>query len=256
MWGLHSAGSYKTITLITVVNTVCTKCRKSHLHHQKAFPHLTPSYCFTLTLTIRQTASIYRREANKLNWAKQTNKICNMSLMFCFSRSPPSAFYWRAGAQLINTNCSAAHNRQALSCKMAQEYDAFIHSGKKWGSCSFSGTHTHTHTWTHTHTQAVSDFKLVCCRWFCHVDDDNYLNVDTLLKLLSQYSHTQDVYLGRPSLERPIQATEQIGPGQAVSGLVEWAVDVISATVLLLAHLHECLLLIDWWMSSILTQSS
>ncbi|TMS23243.1 Beta-1,3-N-acetylglucosaminyltransferase lunatic fringe [Larimichthys crocea] len=47
--------------------------------------------------------------------------------------------------------------------------------------------------------------------WFCHVDDDNYLNVDSLLKLLSQYSHTQDVYIGRPSLERPIEATERLG---------------------------------------------
>lgn len=50
-----------------------------------------------------------------------------------------------------------------------------------------------------------------CYRWFCHVDDDNYLNVGALLRLLSQYSHTQDVYIGRPSLERPIEAAERIG---------------------------------------------
>lgn len=36
-----------------------------------------------------------------------------------------------SGAHLINTNCSAAHNRQALSCKMALEYDTFIKTGKK-----------------------------------------------------------------------------------------------------------------------------
>ncbi|KAG7269597.1 hypothetical protein CRUP_028649 [Coryphaenoides rupestris] len=58
----------------------------------------------------------------------------------------------------------------ALSCKMAVEYDKFIESGKKW---------------------------------FCHVDDDNYVNVRTLVKLLSQYPHTQDMYLGKPSLDRP-----------------------------------------------------
>ncbi|KAM9770860.1 beta-1,3-N-acetylglucosaminyltransferase lunatic fringe-like [Menidia menidia] len=83
----------------------------------------------------------------------------------------------KMGPQLINTNCSAAHSRQALSCKMALEYDAFMNSGKKW---------------------------------FCHVDDDNYLNVPPLLRLLSQFGHTQDVYLGRPSLERPIEATETL----------------------------------------------
>lgn len=32
---------------------------------------------------------------------------------------------------VINTNCSAAHSRQALSCKMAVEYDKFIESGRK-----------------------------------------------------------------------------------------------------------------------------
>ncbi|CAL8330703.1 unnamed protein product [Merluccius merluccius] len=84
----------------------------------------------------------------------------------------------RMGGHLINTNCSASHSRQALSCKMAQEYSVFLNSGKKW---------------------------------FCHVDDDNYVNVGSLVKLLSQFRHTQDVYLGRPSLERPIQATERLG---------------------------------------------
>ncbi|XP_069840032.1 beta-1,3-N-acetylglucosaminyltransferase lunatic fringe [Dendropsophus ebraccatus] len=78
---------------------------------------------------------------------------------------------------VISTNCSAAHSRQALSCKMAVEYDKFIESGKKW---------------------------------FCHVDDDNYVNIKTMIKLLSRYSHTNDIYIGKPSLDRPIQATERI----------------------------------------------
>uniref|UniRef100_A0A452DJH5 LFNG O-fucosylpeptide 3-beta-N-acetylglucosaminyltransferase n=1 Tax=Bos taurus TaxID=9913 RepID=A0A452DJH5_BOVIN len=47
-------------------------------------------------------------------------------------------------------------------------------------------------------------------RWFCHVDDDNYVNVRALLRLLGSYPHTQDVYLGKPSLDRPIQATERV----------------------------------------------
>ncbi|KAK6301048.1 hypothetical protein J4Q44_G00291460 [Coregonus suidteri] len=82
------------------------------------------------------------------------------------------------GSHMINTNCSAAHSRQALSCKMAVEYDTFISSGKKW---------------------------------FCHVDDDNYVNIRPLVKLLSHYSHTHDVYIGRPSLDRPLEATERFG---------------------------------------------
>uniref|UniRef100_A0A7M4FGG9 LFNG O-fucosylpeptide 3-beta-N-acetylglucosaminyltransferase n=1 Tax=Crocodylus porosus TaxID=8502 RepID=A0A7M4FGG9_CROPO len=92
--------------------------------------------------------------------------------LFCFS--PHSLL---AAGNVINTNCSAAHSRQALSCKMAVEYDKFIESGRKW---------------------------------FCHVDDDNYVNVQMLVKLLSSYPHTQDIYIGKPSLDRPIQATERI----------------------------------------------
>lgn len=49
------------------------------------------------------------------------------------------------------------------------------------------------------------------------MDDDNYVNVKTLLKLLSQYPHTQDLYIGKPSLDRPIEATERLGDNKMVS---------------------------------------
>ncbi|KAM4750934.1 beta-1,3-N-acetylglucosaminyltransferase lunatic fringe-like isoform 2-T2 [Anableps anableps] len=91
----------------------------------------------------------------------------NLLQTYVFTDGEDETLRKRIGNHLINTNCSASHTRQALSCKMALE-------------------------------------------WFCHVDDDNYLNVGSLLKLLSQYSHTQDVYIGRPSLERPIEAMETL----------------------------------------------
>ncbi|NXA56146.1 RFNG acetylglucosaminyltransferase, partial [Nothocercus julius] len=81
----------------------------------------------------------------------------------------------KAGDHMINTNCSAVHTRQALCCKMSVEYDKFLESGQKW---------------------------------FCHVDDDNYVNPRTLLRLLSAFSHSQDVYVGRPSLDHPIEAAD------------------------------------------------
>lgn len=48
------------------------------------------------------------------------------------------------------------------------------------------------------------------------MDDDNYVNVGTLLKFLSRYPHTQDVYVGKPSLDRPIEATERLGDNKMV----------------------------------------
>ncbi|XP_037830608.1 beta-1,3-N-acetylglucosaminyltransferase lunatic fringe isoform X2 [Kryptolebias marmoratus] len=107
----------------------------------------------------------------------------NTQQTYVFTDGEDEKLRKRMGAHLINTNCSAAHSRQALSCKMALEYDAFLNSGKKW---------------------------------FCHVDDDNYLNVGPLLELLSRYGHTQDVYIGRPSLERPIEATETLDTNEMV----------------------------------------
>ncbi|XP_066496726.1 beta-1,3-N-acetylglucosaminyltransferase lunatic fringe isoform X1 [Tiliqua scincoides] len=101
---------------------------------------------------------------------------CNKDVTFIFTDGEDKELKKRA-ANVINTNCSAAHSRQALSCKMAVEYDKFIESGRKW---------------------------------FCHVDDDNYVNVQMLVKLLSSYLHTQDIYIGKPSLDRPIQAMERI----------------------------------------------
>lgn len=36
------------------------------------------------------------------------------------------------------------------------------------------------------------------------------------MKFLSQYPHTQDMYLGKPSLDRPIEATERLGDNKMV----------------------------------------
>ncbi|XP_052359870.1 beta-1,3-N-acetylglucosaminyltransferase lunatic fringe-like [Oncorhynchus keta] len=102
----------------------------------------------------------------------------NMLQTYVFTDGEDDRLRKRMGSHMINTNCSAAHSRQALSCKMAVEYDTFISSGKKW---------------------------------FCHVDDDNYVNIRPLVKLLSHYSHAHDVYIGRPSLDRPLEATERFG---------------------------------------------
>ncbi|XP_068444874.1 beta-1,3-N-acetylglucosaminyltransferase lunatic fringe-like [Clinocottus analis] len=131
-----------------------------------------------LFIAVKTTGRFHRQRLELLldTWISR-----DMQQTFVFTDGEDEKLRKRMGAHLINTNCSAEHNRQALSCKMSVEYDTFIRSGRKW---------------------------------FCHVDDDNYVNVGSLLKLLSQYAHTRDVYIGRPSLERPIEATERLGAAQ------------------------------------------
>lgn len=82
---------------------------------------------------------------------------------------------------VINTNCSSLHNRKALCCKMAWEYDMYMNTDK---------------------------------RWFCHVDDDTYVNLPKLVELLQKYNHTSDWYLGKPSLKAPIEVEDRANPGQ------------------------------------------
>uniref|UniRef100_A0A6P4E545 Fringe glycosyltransferase n=2 Tax=melanogaster group TaxID=32346 RepID=A0A6P4E545_DRORH len=42
-------------------------------------------------------------------------------------------------------------------------------------------------------------------KWFCHFDDDNYVNVPRLVKLLDEYSPSVDWYLGKPSISSPLE---------------------------------------------------
>ncbi|XP_040891888.1 beta-1,3-N-acetylglucosaminyltransferase manic fringe isoform X1 [Toxotes jaculatrix] len=79
------------------------------------------------------------------------------------------------GYNMVVTGCQSDHSQQALSCKMSAEYDGFMASDK---------------------------------RWFCHVDDDNYLNPEALHSLLTAFPQEGDIYVGKPSLDKPITAHE------------------------------------------------
>ncbi|XP_014674977.1 PREDICTED: beta-1,3-N-acetylglucosaminyltransferase lunatic fringe-like [Priapulus caudatus] len=78
----------------------------------------------------------------------------------------------KTGGHMVNTHCSDGHGRQDLCCKMSAEFDSFLKSSKKW---------------------------------FCHFDDDNYVNVPQLVKFLSQKSWKKDYYFGKPSIPHPLE---------------------------------------------------
>ncbi|XP_033821227.2 beta-1,3-N-acetylglucosaminyltransferase lunatic fringe-like [Periophthalmus magnuspinnatus] len=124
-----------------------------------------------LFIAVKSTARFHR---SRLELLLETWMSRSMAQTFVFTDAEDPQLQPRLGDHLIHTHCSSAHTRQALSCKMFYEYDTFLRSGRKW---------------------------------LCHVDDDNYVNVVALLKLLSQYHHTEDVYLGRPSTGTPLQAS-------------------------------------------------
>lgn len=54
----------------------------------------------------------------------------------------------------------------------------------------------------------ISYLFLICSssnRFWCHFDDDNYVNIPTLVKLLNEYPAYHDWYLGKPSISSPIE---------------------------------------------------
>uniref|UniRef100_A0A8C0YTI8 O-fucosylpeptide 3-beta-N-acetylglucosaminyltransferase n=2 Tax=Canis lupus familiaris TaxID=9615 RepID=A0A8C0YTI8_CANLF len=123
-------------------------------------------------IAVKTTRTFHRSRLELLldTWVSRTREQT-----FVFTDSPDEGLQERLGSHLMVTNCSAEHSHPALSCKMAAEFDTFLASG---------------------------------LRWFCHVDDDNYVNPRALLRLLKTFPQTRDVYLGRPSLNRPIRASE------------------------------------------------
>uniref|UniRef100_A0A8D0L5F9 O-fucosylpeptide 3-beta-N-acetylglucosaminyltransferase n=1 Tax=Sphenodon punctatus TaxID=8508 RepID=A0A8D0L5F9_SPHPU len=123
-------------------------------------------------IAVKTTRKYHKTRLNLLfqTWISQAT-----GQTFIFTDWEDQELRLQAGDHMINTNCSAVHTRQALCCKMSVEYDKFLESGRKW---------------------------------FCHVDDDNYVNLQSLLRLLSAFSHSQDVYVGRPSLDHPIEAAD------------------------------------------------
>lgn len=46
-------------------------------------------------------------------------------------------------------------------------------------------------------------------RWFCHFDDDNYVNIPALVKKLREFDHRQDWYLGKPSISEPLEILDR-----------------------------------------------
>ncbi|XP_014205233.1 fringe glycosyltransferase isoform X2 [Copidosoma floridanum] len=93
-----------------------------------------------------------------------------------FTDKDDTYFQNQTNGHMINTKCSSSHNRRALCCKMSVEFDRFLESVAKW---------------------------------FCHFDDDNYVNVARLLKLLDNYNPREDWYLGRPSIQTPLEINRQ-----------------------------------------------
>jgi len=103
-----------------------------------------------------------------------------------FNLAPKQTFFFtdeddaevrrEVGGQLVVTPCPSDHSRQALSCKMQYEFNHFLNTHHKW---------------------------------FCHFDDDQYVNVPRLVSKLAEFPTNQAWYLGKPSIQTPLQILDR-----------------------------------------------
>lgn len=78
---------------------------------------------------------------------------------------------------LKGTDCKTSHSLEDLLCKTQAEFRGFF---------------------------AVMDQK----KWFCHFDDDNYVNTFALMKKLTEFDADQDWYLGKVSWIKPFDSVK------------------------------------------------
>ncbi|ETN63065.1 hypothetical protein AND_005235 [Anopheles darlingi] len=88
---------------------------------------------------------------------------------------------------------------------------------------------------------AVEEATIEQEQWWCHFDDDNYVNVPRLVRMLDDYSPTQDWYLGKPSISSPLEifldSTTQPRDSLASRKHSVESVAVVEAGILLMLNL-------------------
>jgi len=89
------------------------------------------------------------------------------------------------GGRVVNTGCAADHGRTALSCKMEAEMAAFLAP------------------------PPLAETSAAPPAWFCHVDDDNYVNTERLVAALSAYPAADEWYLGKVSTAQPLEVPDR-----------------------------------------------
>ena len=58
--------------------------------------------------------------------------------------------------------------------------------------------------------------KVLFFSWFCHFDDDQYVNVAALESKLRQFDERKDWYLGKPSIGKPLDILDRDDPDTQV----------------------------------------
>lgn len=144
----------------------------------KSLPHLKQTPQHDVYFAIKTTGKFHRTRLRLLleTWVPSAS-----SSAYIFSDEPLPASLHPGAAHFINTGCHSGHSRSALCCKFATELEWFLNSTNH--------------------------------PWFCHFDDDSYVHVPNLRRLLSTFDSSKLWYIGKPSLDKALDITRIVKGG-------------------------------------------
>ncbi|XP_065919469.1 beta-1,3-N-acetylglucosaminyltransferase radical fringe-like [Dysidea avara] len=139
-----------------------------------------PDILSNVYISVKTTPKYYDRRLSilKKTWFQKVDKEKFMIVSDYVNDSPPDFKKFEdelteEGFHIVTAKCLLEHQAKGLCCKSGVEYEQFYN-------------HLERHE---SHGQQV--------QWYCHFDDDIYVNVRELSNLLSKYDPTKPYYIGR-----------------------------------------------------------
>lgn len=117
--------------------------------------------------TVKTTKKFHYSRLNLLLWT-WISEVPKQTYIITDSFDPFLCLWLGCEHQVIAKDCGDAHTAKSLSCKLGFEFDSYIEHATKW---------------------------------WCHWDDDNYVNLNQLRELLELYDHEKPWYVGRKSVD-------------------------------------------------------
>ncbi|XP_065906605.1 beta-1,3-N-acetylglucosaminyltransferase manic fringe-like isoform X1 [Dysidea avara] len=172
---------YDSNTVSTPSNPTVLPYRKITLIHGKMLEDVSNPHCGgNIFYSVKTTSQLqyYRKRimVSMLTWfqAVDKNKLSIVTDSYTSSENDDNAkFIKEEGYRLLISDCPASHEMIDLCCKTTAEYRAYYSDLEK-------------------HENETEKYQ-----WFCHFDDDMFVNVPALSNLLSKYDPRDPLYIGR-----------------------------------------------------------
>jgi hypothetical protein len=143
----------------------------THVLHPQRREHVRVPHSDPRILVSVKTTTAYHRQRLSLLLFTWMESVSPQQLYIITEKGANDVWIKEAelsGIHVVKSHCPAGHAMDSLCCKSGQEFEEYyraIETGESF-------------------------------RWFCHFDDDEYLNIGSLSKQLETYNSSKDYYVG------------------------------------------------------------